>query len=214
MPGLPAICDNGHRYEDRNIVVENSTDITVTNARVGPCPFCGAFASVVDGTYDVIGDVVIRKAVRSAVRTLTRPDVTVEELRALEAVLRRAQSGTVTADDVDTAAPSAGIGQWLKSPGGMATAAWLAVIVPALIGLITLIITLKSRGEAHPAVSPEQVERIIEQTVQQLRSTTPADSAPPPTTLPPRRQKGSERCACGSRRLYKNCHGRGRRRVG
>ncbi|MGD0313496.1 MAG: hypothetical protein ABSC90_13665 [Acidimicrobiales bacterium] len=228
MPGLPAVCDRGHRYEDRSVFLgEGTSAATFIGNRVGPCPFCGAMASVVDGTYDVRGGRAIRRVVTDTFAELSRPGVTVDELQLLRGILEEARSSSATLEEIkeriDSEASTAGTSLgWLKSPTGMATAAWLAV----LLGIIAIVIAWKGQGSESSSPIPQaEIEQIVQQAERGLtqQSTSAAKSSPTrshrhpsPIGRPSSRptgghQRGHERCACGSKKQFKNCCGKGRR---
>lgn len=214
MAGLPAVCDNGHRYEDHNISIgDGVVAATFIGNRVGPCPKCGGMASIIDGTYDVVGGVAVRRAVASAASALTHPDVSVADLLSLRRILSETQAGSSSRDDLrerlEADAPSAaGIVDWMKSPDGLATATWLDVFIPALLAIIGIVIALKALNQPNPpAVPPHQIEQITEQIVEQLRQASTTTTAITNSTSM-QRQRGGEACACGSKRQFKNCHGR------
>ena len=180
MAGVPAVCDNGHRYEDHNISLgPGSSSITFIGTRVGPCPACGAMASVVDGTYDVVRGVTVRRAVTAAVKGLTHPNLSPEDLAVLRAELERARSSSRSAAqlkaDVEGKLPAAsGLLNWLQSPAGLATAVWLTL----LINLIGMILAFKATS-ASP--SPTEMETIIEKAIE----TTAASSSNPDHSVSP-----------------------------
>ena len=208
------MCDNGHRYEDSNIVLGDGVlGATFIGNRVGPCPVCGSMASIVDGTYDVVDGAAIRRTITSAVRGLTGQTVDVDALLAIRRVLEEARAagyaGPPLQQKLEREVPSVrGRLDWLSSPEGMATAAWLTLIIPSLLALISILIALRSTsGSGPPArVSDQQIQQIVDQTLHTIQVT--GTSAPPsPTSAehpPPARH---EPCWCGSGKRYRNCHG-------
>lgn len=222
VPGVPVICEQGHLFDTESVgaiaLGPNVSGATFSNVQVGPCPYCGAMGRVQDGTYDVVAGRVLRRAVTAALREIAGPGVTLDELRRLRTALEHYQS---TKDEdalkshVSAEAPSAArVWEWMKSPAGIATSMWVTTLIAAL----TLLIALKTGSPSKdPSLSPSQIETIVGDTVRQLQQSTPG----PPhgnlgTEVPKgkrfeggRRPKGGAPCPCGSRRQYKNCHGRG-----
>lgn len=225
MPGLPAICDNRHRYEDRNILLgEGVSAATFVGNRVGPCPFCGAMASIVDGTYDVIDGRTVRRAVMNAVDDFRQSDLSVTELTVLrnriDELRQRTTNPSEVVDALTAEIPEGRLNLgWLSSPRGMALAAWLTL----LVAILTFIITWKGHGDTSSGLSPtqlHQIEQIVADTEAGLQSSSSSQAAhpqppqkesgghamtPTPTSRP---QRGHEQCGCGSRKQYKNCCGR------
>lgn len=220
MPGVPVICERGHLFDTESVgaiaLGPNVSGATFSNVAVGPCPYCGAMGRVQDGTYDVVAGRVLKRAVGAALREIAGPGVTLDELRAVRSALEDYQS---TKDEqalkerVSANAPTAARAwEWMKSPGGIATSMWITT----LIAVLTLLIALKTASPAKdPSLSPSQIETIVGDTLRQLPGSTPGSVHSQSGAVPRRvsaqggkRQRGGSPCPCGSRKQYKNCHGR------
>jgi hypothetical protein len=105
-----------------------------------------------------------RSQTRAAVETLASPDVTIDDLRRLEALLARAATTNTTRvevtiaieQDVPTASPLAA----LLRQGATPLATWLSTLLAA-IGIVLL---LRERDPA-PAITPEVIQEIANQAV-------------------------------------------------
>jgi len=229
MAGLPAVCKMGHRFKDQSIFLgEGSKNNSFVGCSV-TCPVCGERASILDGSYSVVDGKTIRHALASTVRRLAEPGVDLDDLRSLLRILEESRSPSVAASEikqrVQEEAPSASTAlTWMKSPTGVAMATWLAVIIPMLIGLIQILIALRSQ---QPSVSPAQIKQMLNETVESrplgpnqpgtAGSAKPAPSsnvrpdppsAPSTSTASPKRQSPGAPCWCGSGSKSKHCHGR------
>jgi hypothetical protein len=219
MPGVPVICDRGHLFDTESVgaiaLGPNVSGATFSNVQVGPCPYCGTMGRVQDGTYDVVAGKVLRRAVTAALREIVTPGVTLDELRAIRAALEDFKSTNdeeSLKDRVSAEAPAAARAwEWMKSPAGIATSMWITT----LVAVLTLLIALKTASPAKdPSLSPSQIENIVGDAVHQLQQSAPAlqhaptDFARGVRVDGGRRPKGGAPCPCGSRKQYKNCHGR------
>jgi hypothetical protein len=109
MPSIPAFCDTCGAVFHSGIVVENSTNVTFSGNRAGPCPACGGIGHIPDGVFNFIGN---------TIEILSAPERTVEELTRLSDILREAkekqQSPEEVAERIQKELPSlAGIGALL-----------------------------------------------------------------------------------------------------
>lgn len=134
------------------IFVENSTNITFAG-NTALCPRCGGIGDVPDGTFDVIGN---------TIRVLSAPGYTRERLGRLADLIRQQQAAKADpAETVETLAREAPelapfFDRLRRSPE--AVAAWLAI----LLSVIQLLMSV-----SHSPATPEDVQRITEQAIQQ-----------------------------------------------
>jgi hypothetical protein len=152
MPHIPAFCRDCGAVFGSGIVVENSTNLTLSGNTAGPCPRCGGMGDIPDGTFDVIG---------STIHVLSAPDYTRERLSHLAEIIRNAQASATPPeqilDTLNRAAPELQpfLQRLVSSPE--AVAAWLALLLMAIQLLMNL--------QAPPA-TPEDVERITNQVIE------------------------------------------------
>lgn len=89
---VPTICDDcGTIWGAQGVIGGAGGNITITGSKVGPCPKCGGWGSIPDGTYDLIDDTL------QVVRSADLPAVTIQNLIEL---LEGREQGTVTDAEV------------------------------------------------------------------------------------------------------------------
>lgn len=91
MPSVPAFCDTCGTVFDSGFFVENSTNISFTGNRAGPCPSCGGIGHVPDGVFNFIGN---------TIEILSAPERTIAELTHLAQILREAKAKAETREQV------------------------------------------------------------------------------------------------------------------
>jgi hypothetical protein len=77
MPSLPAFCDTCGTAFPSGFVFENSTNVTLSGNKSGPCPNCGGMGHIPDGVFNFVG---------STIEILSAPKRTVKELNRLAQV--------------------------------------------------------------------------------------------------------------------------------
>jgi len=133
---IPAFCDNCGAAFSSGIAVENCANITLSGNRSGPCPRCGGMGSVIDGVFNVVGDVI---------EILSAPQSTIESLNKLTHILKKAAQEKNTSEEIEkninTNVPElSGVTKYLpKSPTDLV--AWLTFIL-----LATQTIIQKKKG--------------------------------------------------------------------
>jgi SEC-C motif len=197
MASIPVVCDSCGRLflATRLIGGPGSARITFINTRVRGCPYCGGTGHIPDGVYELA---------QGVVRYLGDAGLSSVELRTLQTVLTQATQDNTAPDDVaakvrDRVPNAVGLLTFLKSPSGVALAAWLTFLV-VLIGVLI--------AHADAQLTPAEIEQIIGEALSHDTdappATTPSAAAPLTQAIPSR----NARCPCGSGKTYKNCHGR------
>jgi hypothetical protein len=193
MHPLPAICSTcGLIFPVPPFFPRNST-VVIDNVKAGPCPRCGAWGQIPDGTYETV---------RGTLRMLLKDPASVQALQSLARILQaawdtRADPETV-ADRVEAEAPElSGFAQALRALDLKNWQWWL-------IFLLTVIQTLVALGVVGPerqAISDHQIERTMRHVLDEATVTT--RTSPTPSTGRPGR---NDPCPCGSGKKYKRCH--------
>lgn len=194
MSNLVAFCENprcGAVFSTANIIGgPGSARISFTNTRVGPCPACGGFGVIPDGVYQYSNN---------AIRLLAGPKLSVERLRAVEEILRRARqqnlNKTQVIDEIKRASPDAAAAlqtvpdqnNWLQ---------WLAIV----IALVSLVIQIHSTyfKEDDKALEKKFMEHLLKESEQ-----TPSVKKQPTIRNP--KVGRNDSCPCGSGKKYKKC---------
>ncbi len=187
MVHIPAFCDNCGAAFNSGIVVNNCRNLTLSGNRSGPCPRCGSMGSVIDGVFNVAGDVI---------EILSAPQRTLDSLNRLSQVLRTAatekQSPDEIARNIEAKAPEySSISKYIPK-NATELVAWLTLIFLAIQ-------TINQLGKDEPP----NVNIILNQSVEQ--SMDPRNYYPFSHPVP--RSRNSP-CPCGSGKRYKHCCGK------
>jgi hypothetical protein len=194
MADLIAFCENprcGAVFAARNIFGgSGSANISLKDIGVGPCPRCGGMGRVPDGIY---------RYSSGALRLLTGPDVSVQKLRVVEAILREARGKTSTKAEllkkIEAASPhTASALETVPDQNG--SLAWLAVVI-ALISLAIQIHSTYFKSDDSELQKMFMQQLLKEAQPQQQTLQPPLEKKPKPGRNKP--------CPCGSGRKYKKC---------
>jgi SEC-C motif len=187
MPSVPAFCDTCGTVFNSGIFVENSTNITFTGNRSGPCPNCGGMGHVPDGVFNFIGN---------TIEILSAPERTIAELTQLARILREAKEKSETREQVvsrvEREIPSLSKLVKLLPENRSELYGFLAVVLAA--------VQLFTQTPATPSSTTINVTQVIQQVI-----TEPSASK----TAPVKSKKigHNEPCPCGSGVKYKRCCG-------
>ncbi len=202
MPPVLAVCDSCGTAFPSGIFIENSTNITMTGNRSGPCPRCGGMGRVPDGRYD---------ATKDSIHIMATSATSIESLRRLEAILRGVNrpgvTGQAVAAAIKTQAPEFSALAPIVQRGGIDVAKWIGVILTAILVLYAMWDRL---DPANKGATPEQIREIyrqvLQQTQQQPKPSPTMNRVPLISPRPSPSRNGP--CPCGSGKKYKRCHGR------
>jgi hypothetical protein len=88
---FPAFCPNcGLIFQSRMLSIVGGTQRLTLSGNRETCPRCGAWAELPDGTFNVIGD---------TIEVLGATELTRERLSRLQAILKDAEAGRISADE-------------------------------------------------------------------------------------------------------------------
>ncbi len=198
MPSMPAVCDNCGTMFPSGIFIENSTNITLTGCRSGPCPSCGGMGSIPDGVFNVLGNVI---------EILDAPRKTVDQLSRYVRVLSEAQANKFSRaqikEQIEKDVPElASISDILPK-----TRVELYAFLTLLLTVLTTIITLMKDDETVTI----QPQIILEQTINNYGTSSAKPASPRPEgrhsdIRPTQKRVGrNDPCPCGSGVKYKKC---------
>lgn len=195
MPEMPAICDTCGTIFRSGFSFGSSFGVLLRGNKSGPCPRCGDMGHVPDGLYNFVGDVI---------QVLSAPARTIDELRRLEDILRRARAAQKTQDEVAEEirkeVPSLTPLAALLPRNRSELYTFLALVASA----VQLILTLQPQASGNVTIQNVTINptQVIEQTIIQA---SPAAAAAPPSKPTTAR---NDPCPCGSGKKYKHCHGK------
>jgi hypothetical protein len=188
MPSVPAFCDICGTVFSSGIFVENSTNISFSGNRSGPCPSCGGMGHVPDGVFNFIGN---------TIEILSAPERTISELAQLAKILREAKAKAETREQVvarvEKEIPSLSKLVNLLPENKSELYGFLAVVLAA--------IQLFTQSPSTQNTTTVNVTQVIQQVVSEPAAvkTVPAE---------PKQKVGrNEPCPCGSGIKYKRCCG-------
>jgi hypothetical protein len=174
VTAIPAICKTcGEVFVTEQFIhVDPGIGFEMRGNDVGPCPRCGGVGHIPDGRYE---------AVEGAVRYLADPTMTIGDLEKLRNIFERAQqknaSAVEVADAINEQVPrAAGLGALLQD-AALPLAAWLTVILTALM----LLLQLRSQ---EPSLSPDQIDNIVHRILDETRDVPEPGEQPPRDSRP------------------------------
>ena len=191
MPSVPAFCDTCSTVFSSGIFVENSTNISFTGNRSGPCPKCGGMGHVPDGIFNFIGN---------TIEILSAPERTISELTRLAQILCEAKANSKTKDQVASQIEK-------ELPAFSKLAKLLPENRAELYGFFGVVLAAAQlfTQPSQPSQLPTTVN--VTQVIQQV-------IVRPPTAQPTLRQTvgvnkpgRNDPCICGSSMKYKKCCG-------
>lgn len=190
MPSVPAFCDSCGTAFSSGIFVENSSNISFSGNRSGPCPNCGGMGHVPDGVFNFIGN---------TIEILSAPERTVYELLSLAKILKEARDKGDSKEQVTA-----------RIEKELPALSILARLLPTnkselygFLGVVLAAVALYTQSTDKP---PSQTIVNVTQVVQQATSEHPQSGKRVPATSPPK-QGRNELCKCGSGKKYKTCCG-------
>ena len=188
MPSVPAFCDTCGTVFNSGIFVENSTNISFSGNRSGPCPSCGGMGHVPDGVFNFIGN---------TIEILSAPERTIKELTRFAQILQEAKEKAETRAQVVSR-----IEKELPSLSG------LVKLLPEnkseLYGFLALVLAaIPLFSQTPPAQNSTTIN--VTQVIQQVIAEPSGTKAVP---VNPKKTVGrNEPCPCGSGVKHKKCCG-------
>lgn len=192
-----AFCENprcGAIFEARNLVGgPGSATIHMTNSRVGPCPACGSSGQIPDGVYQYANN---------AVSLLTGPETSVQVLRQVHEILKRARNARTVKQEIlkEVEAVSTKAAEAIRNaPEQSNYSQWIGVLI-ALVALAIQVHTSYFKGND---VEKQFREHLLEDN-KELREQ--AKKLIPHKREKPKIQR-NDSCPCGSGKKFKKCCG-------
>jgi uncharacterized protein YecA (UPF0149 family) len=187
MPSVPAFCDTCGTVFNSGFFVENSTNMSFTGNRSGPCPSCGGMGHIPDGVFNFI---------ENTIEILSAPERTMAELTQLARILREAKAKSETREQVASRIEK-------ETPSLSKLAKLLPENRSELYGFLALVLAavqLLTQTPAAPSSTTINITQVIQQVVAEPKAAKEA---------PARSQKvgRNELCPCGSGAKYKRCCG-------
>lgn len=182
-------------------IVVNDVDSLTLVGNKSSCPRCGTMSptSLADGTYRVRGSRF--QLLRTVVQDVLSAGASREEIERLRTLVEEAKAQDQQAQEVASRIEA-------ETPNLSALAETFRQRPDLLIFLLTLIQTVVTALawqfpktlDQPPSLTPEQVETVISQTIEEIEQQE-QEAGPRP----------NDPCPCGSHDKYKRCHGKQRR---
>ena len=188
MVHIPAFCDNCGAAFNSGIVVENCRNISLSGNRSGPCPRCGSMGSVIDGVFNVAGDVI---------EILSAPQRTIESLQKLTQILKVAAQDKETSEEITNKINE-------QVPELTSVSKFIPKNATELVAWLTFILlAIQTINQLTKDETPD-VTIILNHAVEQ--SMEPKNYYP--FSQPKIPQSRNRPCECGSGKRFKHCCGK------
>jgi SEC-C motif len=190
MPSVPAFCDTCSTVFNSGFFVENSTNISFSGNRSGPCPKCGGMGHIPDGVFNFIGN---------TIEILSAPERTISELSRLAQIFRDAKANSETKEQVAS-----------RIEKEIPALSKLAKLLPEnraeLYGFLALVLAAAQFFNEPSQLSPTSTTVNVTQVIQQAMVESPRvqGTARSATANKPGR---NDLCSCKSGAKYKKCCG-------
>jgi hypothetical protein len=187
---LPAICDRCGAVFPSGFAGSG----TFIGNKSGPCPACGGMGSVLDGTYQTVGNVI---------KLLAGPQKTVNQLRNLVAVITEARKVAKVPNEavkkIKNEAPElSSIADSLPKTR-YELYAFLTLIIMAINTIIAAAALFMGKGPTE-----EEVQGLIEKSIERAFNENPSTEKSKPYRSKPKTGR-NDPCPCGSGKKYKHC---------
>jgi hypothetical protein len=180
MAPIPVVCGSCGNFFFAENLIGGSGTVTFSNVGYGPCPVCGGMGSVLDGTYEFVGD---------TVRLLAGPEWSSQRLMRVAALLhdlahRPVQDLKPENLLVALAKEEPKLAAHLKPKSSTELVAWLTL----LLMIVQVLLGLGSQRSITENDVEKIVQTVLEQTERQSQSALVSSTkkAPPP---PPRKRR-------------------------
>lgn len=203
MPVIPGICDTCGNVFASGIFMDNSVGV-FENTEVGPCPYCGGWGHVPDGTFNVV---------QGVIEVLSAPQRSIDELIRLNNLLQKAKVSNLESNEVvekinEESPELSPLLSFLKNEDFRY---WLPVMLTILNILITIHL---SSNTDEPSIEVNQViNHIYQQPVEPIPASTlnlqsnPISTESKANPIKVEKIGRNASCPCGSGIKYKRCHG-------
>lgn len=199
MPFVPAFCNDCNAIFRSGFNVGGGT-ATFIGSSAGPCPVCGGMGSIPDGVYTAAGNVL---------RLLSGPQITVERLQKLAAVIREvhkknAEPQQVT-DLIKKEAPE------LRSVVDAIPKTRSELYNFILVILTAISVLIAANALTSKGLDEDEIEKLVEDTVEEaIRESQTQSSKIEVKQKPyhaPKKPGRNDPCICGSGKKFKKCCG-------
>lgn len=201
---FPAICKTCSLvFPGPTFATYNNVQITMEGSQAGPCPGCGGYGDIIDGTFSLVGD---------TIRRLTDGLSFADILRLRKAAEKaRSNGGDLVAfsKEVSGVPELESFAQWMKDYFVPKSGADLATYLGFLITILTLLSLLPSSA---PAPAPLSEQQITEITVRAVNATFAENEKKlkklqqrNAVRAKPTKVGRNDPCACGSGKKHKRC---------
>ena len=199
MEFLIAFCKNencGAMFKASNLIsATGNTTVTFKDVGYGPCPNCGSMGEIPDGVYSFVNN---------AISFLTGPETSIDLLRQIESILRKATPRSSNKEkvlnEINSISPKTAL-LLQKTTDNSNYLQW----IPIYIALIALAIQIHTSYFKNDADIEKEFRNHLLQENQQLHKRI--NQMSPYQREKPKVQR-NEQCPCDSGLKYKKCCGK------
>lgn len=188
MVNIPAFCDTCGAAFPSGFVLENCSNVHLQGNKSGPCPRCGGMGSVIDGVFNVAGNVI---------EILSAPQRTIESLQKLAEILKEAAVNKQPAEEISKSIEK-------ELPEYSSISKYIPKNATELVAWLTLILiaiqTINNLGKDEKPDINIILNQSVEQSIEQKNYY--------PFVLPKKPPSRNQPCPCGSGERYKRCCGK------
>ncbi|MHA6250738.1 SEC-C metal-binding domain-containing protein [Oceanobacillus sp. CAU 1775] len=206
MPHVPAICDSCGTVFNSGIFIENSTNVSLSGNKSGPCPNCGGWGHVPDGVFNFIGN---------AIEILSAPERTIQDLKKLSVILQAAKNNNSSYQEIEKSLEkeTPALSELLPK-NREEVRKDLKFWITSILIILQILLPLIQENKQTPDKNIE-VNQVINQFYIDTEINNPTNinknnrSIDPPNVYQPiwiEKIGRNELCPCGSGKKYKYCH--------
>lgn len=204
MVDIPAICDTCETVFPSGIVVNNVTNLVMSGNKAGPCPKCGNWGHIPDGSFSVMEGVI---------EILNAPQRTIEELKRFSEILHDYKTNKITPEKmehrVEKEVPGVSTILNLLPKTREEKRSDLKFFITTVIAIIGIVIAMQGNGEDKEKIETEQIINNVYKMEQHnyYKIENYIDEEKVSKTIRVEKIGRNEPCYCGSGLKYKKCHG-------
>jgi len=190
-------------FSGPTFVLNRNVEIKMEGSQAGPCPGCGGYGDIIDGTFSLVGD-----TIRRLTDGLSFSDIL--RLRKAAETARSSGGDLISfSNEISRFPELASFAQWMKDYFVPKSGADLATYLGFLITILTLLSLLPSSAPAPAPLTEQQVTEITvravnaalienERKIKKVQRMKAAQAKQ-------RKVGRNDICACGSGKKHKRC---------
>ena len=189
MVNLPAVCDSCGTVFKSGFSFSGGGTVVSIGSSSGPCPNCGGFGHIPDGTYKIIENII---------EVLSAPQRTLDELERLSELLKDSKENKITNEELNdkTEEEIPGLHPLLDFVIPRTRSDRFNFGMMVLSVALPIFISAMLNGQTTNNIEPEVIINNFYGVEQNKNESIRTEKI-----------KRNELCPCGSRIKYKRCHG-------